>query len=73
MSFNQTSLFFTVAEVSVILRLSTITVYKYIRENKIDAIEFGGHYRIAHSSLDKFIRNHKVRVPAKNPELEVSK
>jgi excisionase family DNA binding protein len=53
--------FFTVAEVSKMLRLSILTIYKYIREEKIEALEFGGHYRITKTSLKQFIRSHKVR------------
>jgi excisionase family DNA binding protein len=56
---SQTTLF-TVEEVSRFLRLSVLTIYKYIKERKIEAIEFGGHYRIEKGSLDKFINNHRV-------------
>lgn len=51
----------TVQEVSSILKLSVLTVYKYIKEQRLEAIEFGGHYRIQKSALDKFIDEHKVR------------
>lgn len=50
--------FLTVQEVSSLLRLSTLTIYKYIKEGKISVIEFGGHYRISTSSLDNFIDTH---------------
>lgn len=50
----------TVQEVSLLLKLSVLTVYKYIKEQKLEAIEFGGHYRIQKSALDKFIDEHKV-------------
>lgn len=46
------------AEVGEILKLSTITIYKYIREKKLEAIEFGRHYRISALSLEKFIQSH---------------
>jgi excisionase family DNA binding protein len=52
---------FTVQEVSALLKLSVLTIYKYIKEHKLEAVEFGGHYRIEKSSLDKFINNHRVR------------
>ncbi|MBI2621042.1 MAG: helix-turn-helix domain-containing protein [Candidatus Levybacteria bacterium] len=52
--------FLTVAEVSGILRLSVLTIYKYIKEGKISAFDFGGHYRISDSSLEDFIEDHKV-------------
>ena len=50
----------TVQEVSSLLKLSVLTIYKYIKEGKIEAIEFGGHYRIKKSSLFQFIDSHKV-------------
>ncbi len=53
--------FLTVKDVSHLLRLSELTIYKYIRLEKLEAIEFGGHYRIGKSSLSKFIEDHIVR------------
>lgn len=49
---------YTVAEVARILKLSTITVYKYIREKRLEAVEFGRHYRISALSLEQFIDEH---------------
>lgn len=54
--------FLTVAEISDLLRLSVLTIYKYIKSGKLDAVEFGGHYRISKASLNLFIANHKVHV-----------
>ncbi len=51
----------TVQEVSSLLKLSVLTIYKYIKEEKLEAVEFGGHYRIQRSSLLSFIEEHKVR------------
>ncbi len=52
---------FTVQEVAAFLKLSVLTVYKYIKEQRLEAIEFGGHYRIQKTALDKFIDDHKVK------------
>lgn len=60
MRFNGRNDFLTVAEVSDILKLSVLTIYKYIKEKKLAAIEFGGHYRIERSSLQRFINAHRV-------------
>jgi len=38
--------FLNVKEVSAFLKLSALTVYKYISEKKIKAIHFGGRYLI---------------------------
>jgi excisionase family DNA binding protein len=51
MSYNIENNLLTVKEVSSFLKLSVITIYKYIREQKLEAIEFGGHYRIEKSEL----------------------
>lgn len=52
--------FYTVAEVSELLRVSPLTIYKYIRSRKLEAIELGGHYRIDSNSLARFINSHKL-------------
>lgn len=48
-----------VKEVSVLLKLSALTVYKYISEKKLKAIRFGGRYLINKSTLNKFIKKRK--------------
>ena len=60
MSYSLKNNLLTVKEVSSFLKLSVITVYKYIREQKLEAIEFGGHYRIEKSQLNDFIKRHKI-------------
>ncbi len=52
--------FLTVQEVSDILKLNVLTIYKYIKNFNLEAVEFGGHYRISRSALYKFIESHKV-------------
>jgi excisionase family DNA binding protein len=52
--------FLTVYEVAELLRLSVLTIYKYIKEGQLEAVEFGGHYRVSSDSLEKFIDIHKV-------------
>ncbi|MBI4089616.1 MAG: helix-turn-helix domain-containing protein [Candidatus Levybacteria bacterium] len=51
--------FLNVKEVSVLLKLSTLTIYRYIAEKKIKAIHFGGRYLIEKSSLNKFMQEKK--------------
>ena len=51
--------FLNVKEVSVFLKLSVLTIYRYIAEKKIKAIHFGGRYLIDKSSLNKFIEERK--------------
>lgn len=68
MSFDQSTNFLTVQEVADILRFSVLTIYKYIKEGKLNAVEFGGHYRVDGESLNKFIENHRVCSLTDNPK-----
>jgi len=52
--------FLNVKEVSVFLKLSALTIYKYISEKKIKAIQCGGRYLIDKASLNKFIKERKL-------------
>ena len=52
--------FLTVHEVAELLRLSVLTIYKYIKEGQLKAVEFGGHYRVSSESLESFIEEHRV-------------
>ena len=52
--------FLNVKEVSVFLKLSALTVYRYIAEKKIKTIRFGGRYLIDKSSLNKFVKERKL-------------
>lgn len=60
MRYNEENDFLTVKEVCELLKLSEPTLYKYIKSEKLEAIEFGGHYRIGKNSLSKFIEDHIV-------------
>jgi len=60
MGYIHTNDFFTVQEVAELLRLSILTIYKYIKEGSLEAVEFGGHYRVSQSALSTFIEIHKV-------------
>lgn len=55
--------FLTVREVAEYLKMSTLTIYKYIKDQQLEALEFGGHYRIKRSSFFKFLEDHKVSYP----------
>lgn len=70
MRYNHKHHLYTVAEVGQILKLSTITIYKYIREKKLEAIEFGRHYRISALSLERFIERHTVPAQAEGGRSE---
>lgn len=46
----------SVLDVMEILRIGRITVYKFIRENKLAARKIAGKYRIPKSSVIEFVR-----------------
>jgi excisionase family DNA binding protein len=48
--------FLNVKEASAMLKMSLLTVYKYISKKKIKAIHVGGRYLIDKSSLSKLIK-----------------
>ena len=60
MGFDIETKFFTVKEVSDLLKLSELTIYKYIKDRTLEAFEFGGHFRISSSALATFINSHKT-------------
>jgi len=53
--------FLNVKEASALLKISLLTVYKYISKKKIKAIHVGGRYLIDKSSLSKFVENGKSK------------
>ena len=55
-------MFLTAKEVANTLKLNILTVYEYIRNGKLRAIKFGRSYRVEEKDLDKFIKEHQVRV-----------
>lgn len=60
MGYKEKTDLLTVQEVAEFLRLSELTIYKYIKEGDLEAMEFGGHYRVSKDALEKFIEVHKV-------------
>ena len=57
----------TAAEVAEILRVSTKTVYKLIKEKSLPAVKVGRENRIAKSQLIDYLRQREV--PSSNPML----
>ena len=57
----------TAAEVAEILRVSTKTVYKLIKEKSLPAVKVGRENRIAKSQLIDYLRQKEV--PSSNPKV----
>lgn len=49
----------TVQQVSQNLKLSKMTIYRYIKSLRLEAIKMGRDFRIRQSELDKFLKENK--------------
>jgi len=52
---------YSIPEVCDILQLTTRTIYKYIREGKLEATKVGKYWRVTHKSLQEFLRKGTKR------------
>lgn len=52
--------FYLVEELAKRLRVSNMTIYRYIAAGKLTAYKIGKEYRIAPSAFDKFLSKVKV-------------
>ena len=52
----------TVEQVAEILQLNILTVYKFVRQGKLDAVCLGRNYRIMPDDLAVFIESSRVKV-----------
>lgn len=49
----------TVNQITAILKVSKMTVYRYIKAGKIDAIKAGRDFRVKKTEFDKFLERSK--------------
>ena len=47
--------YYTIEEVAEMLRVAYLTVYRWVRAEKLEAVKAGKQYRIKKSDLDKFL------------------
>lgn len=47
--------YFTLEEVADMLKVAYLTVYRWVRSGKLEAVKAGKQYRIEKSKLDKFL------------------
>ena len=52
-----TTKFYTPAEISEMLRVNIMTIYRYIRAGKINAHKIGKDYRINEEEYEKFLKS----------------
>lgn len=53
--------FYTPEELSEILKLNIITIYRYIRSKKLKAYKLGNTYRIDKKTFDSFISKKLIK------------
>ena len=59
MATNKTKEFYLVSELAESLRVSLMTIYRYIKAGKIKAHKIGKEYRISKDEFERFLK--KVR------------
>ena len=52
---------YTIAEVSIMLKVSDRTVRNWIERGTLTAYKFGNSYRVSEEELNNFIKNAKVK------------
>lgn len=53
--------FYLVEELADALRVSNMTIYRYIKAGKISAYKFGKEFRIIKKDYDSFLANAKFK------------
>lgn len=54
--------FYTIKEVSELFKVAYLTVYRWIKEGKLEAYKLGKQYKIKKADIDKFIIESKVNI-----------
>lgn len=57
--------FYTLKEVSEMLKVSMTTIYRYVESGKLGAVKIGNSYRVTDEDLRKFIDDCRVATDAK--------
>lgn len=59
--------FFTVPEVAQRLRVTAMTIYRWIEDGKLPAVQIAKHYRIRVSDLDAMLESSRVGADRSDP------
>lgn len=51
--------YYSIEEVSKMLKVAYLTVYRWIRSGRLESDKAGRQYRISHKSLQSFIKDKK--------------
>jgi excisionase family DNA binding protein len=58
---NMQKEFYLVEELAKVLRVSNMTIYRYIKAKKVKAYKIGKGFRIAKKEFDKFLARAKIK------------
>lgn len=53
--------FYTAQELAEKLRVNIMTIYRYIKANRLEAYKFGKEFRIKKEEFERFINNAKIK------------
>jgi putative molybdopterin biosynthesis protein len=56
---NNTKKFYTIDEIAGLLKISYLTVFRWVKAEKITAYKIGKQYRIEEADLNKFLEKSK--------------
>lgn len=51
--------YYSIEEVAKTLKVAYLTVYRWVRANKLNAVKAGKQYRVSKKELELFINNRK--------------
>lgn len=55
--YKMNDVYYSINEVSKILKVAYLTVYRWVRVGKLNALRAGKQYRISKTDLDGFLKN----------------
>ena len=58
--------YFTVEEVAERLKVSHMTVYRWIKAGNLGAYKLGGEFRITEEDVERFLEDRRFRVSGDN-------
>ncbi len=59
--------FLTVPEVAARLRVTAMTIYRWIEDGRLPAMQIGKHYRIRSGDLDEMLDSSRVGLDRADP------
>ena len=58
--------YFTVEEVAERLKVSNMTVYRWIKAGSLDAYKLGGEFRITERDINQFLEDRRFRAKGRS-------